>query len=61
MSNETLTPPPAPPAQPAPRKNRTWIIVVSIILGIVLACAILPLGGMALLLTLDGGAAATVP
>lgn len=63
MSSETFNPPPVPPAQPAPRKDRTWIIVISIILGIVLACAILPLGGMALLLAFDGGsgAAATVP
>lgn len=63
MSNEPVTPPPVSPAPPAPRKDRTWIIVISIIVGIVLACAILPLGGMALLLAVDSGsgAVATVP
>ncbi|WP_129675391.1 signal peptide peptidase SppA [Candidatus Chloroploca sp. Khr17] len=38
--------------QPAPQKPaaRGWIIAVSIILGIIFACALLPLGGFALLL-----------
>lgn len=36
-------------------KGRGWLIAVSIILGIVLSCAILPLGGMALLLSAAGG------
>ncbi|MCS6841985.1 MAG: signal peptide peptidase SppA [Roseiflexus sp.] len=61
MSNEALTPSSTSPAKPAPRKDRTWIIVISIILGIVLACAILPLGGVALLLAFGGGDAAAVP
>lgn len=52
--------PPPQPAQAPPRKDRTWLIVVAIVLGIVLACAILPLGGMALLLASAGqGATAT--
>ncbi|NCC37249.1 MAG: S49 family peptidase, partial [Chloroflexia bacterium] len=38
--------------QPAPQKpaTRGWIIAVSIIIGIIFACALLPLGGFALLL-----------
>jgi protease-4 len=57
MSEMTL-----PPTPVRPRKDRTWVIIVSIVLGIILACAILPLGGMALLLMFDGGnSAATVP
>ncbi|MFQ3631318.1 signal peptide peptidase SppA [Roseiflexus sp.] len=59
MNSETLNPPPAPAAQPAPRKSGTWVIVISIIVGIILACAILPLGGMALLLAFDGSGATT--
>ena len=52
----------SPPTPVQPRRDRTWVIVVSIVLGIILACAILPLGGMALLLMFDGGSsAATVP
>ncbi len=63
MNSETLNPSPAPPAQPASQKSRTWIIVISIITGIVLACALLPLGAMALLLVAggSGSATATVP
>lgn len=35
--------------------SRGWLIALSIIIGIVLACAILPLGGFALLLAFAGG------
>lgn len=51
---ETATPP-----APAPR-SRGWLIALSIIGGLVLACAILPLGLFALLLG-AGGAQATAP
>lgn len=36
-------------------KGRGWLIGLSIIIGIVLSCAILPLGGFALLLAASGG------
>ncbi len=36
--------------QPARRGMNGWLIALSIIVGVVLACAILPLGGLALLL-----------
>ncbi len=36
-------------------KNRGWLIALAIIVGIVLSCAILPLGGMALLLAAGSG------
>lgn len=45
-------------------QNRGWLIALSIVAGIVLACAILPLGGMAVLLAAGGGgsgASATGP
>lgn len=44
-----------------PQGGRGWLIALSIIVGIVLACAILPLGGLALLLAASGGAASTGP
>ncbi|GAB4427076.1 MAG: hypothetical protein OHK0015_08570 [Chloroflexi bacterium OHK40] len=37
-----------------PSTSRPWLIALSIIAGIVLVCAILPLGSLALLLTLGG-------
>lgn len=37
------------------RRSRGWLIALSIIVGIVLSCAILPLGGFALLLIAAGG------
>ena len=42
-------------------KGRTLLIVLSIVGGIVLACAILPLGGMALLLAAGSGGAGPRP
>lgn len=39
--------------------RRSWLIALSIVIGIVLSCAILPLGGLALLLSAAGGAEAT--
>lgn len=39
-----------------PKGSRGWLIALSIIVGIVLACAILPLGGLALVLAASGGA-----
>jgi protease-4 len=36
-------------------KGRGWLIALSIVVGIVLSCAILPLGGFALLLAAGGG------
>lgn len=44
-------------AQPK-RGGRGWLIALSIIVGIVLSCAILPLGGFALLLVAADGAGA---
>lgn len=44
-----------------PQGGRGWLIALSIIVGIVLACAILPLGGLALLLAASGGSASTGP
>jgi protease-4 len=38
-------------------QNRGWLIAISIILGIVLACAILPLGGLAILSFSSAGSA----
>lgn len=46
-----------PPPPPAPR-GRGWLIALSIIGGLVLACAILPLGLFALLLSTGGSQAA---
>lgn len=43
------------------RGGRGWLIALSIIVGIVLACAILPLGGMALLLASGGGGGTAGP
>jgi protease-4 len=40
--------------------NRGWLIVLGIVLGIVLACAILPLGGFALLLAAGGNSTSTI-
>jgi protease-4 len=40
-------------------QNRGWLIAISIIVGLLLSCAVLPLGGMALLLAAGGGAGAT--
>lgn len=37
------------------QQRRTWPIVIAIVVGLLLACAVLPLGGMALVLALDGG------
>lgn len=37
------------------RGGRGWLIALSIVVGLVLSCAILPLGGMALLLAAAGG------
>lgn len=48
-----------PQPQPRPQGGRGWLIALSIIVGVVLACAILPLGGMALLLAAGGGGAAS--
>ncbi len=43
-------------------RNRNWLIALAIIVGIVLSCAILPLGGMALLLAFGGGSSSgTLP
>lgn len=42
-------------------KKKGWLIAISIIIGIVVACAVLPLGGAALLLAFGGGGDATVP
>lgn len=53
---EQPTVPPSTPAPPVPARNsRGWLIALSIIGGLVLACAILPLGLMALLLAAGGG------
>lgn len=52
-----ISPPQAPPPQAPPRKDRTWAIILAIVLGIVLACAILPLGAMALTLAFAGASA----
>jgi protease-4 len=52
---ETSPPIAPPPARPA--GGRGWLIALSIIGGVVLACAILPLGTLALLLAAGGGAA----
>lgn len=41
--------------------GRGWLIALSIIVGLVLSCAILPLGGFALLLVAAGGSTATSP
>jgi protease-4 len=43
------------PPPPRPSGSRGWLIALSIIAGVVLACAILPLGGFALLLALGSG------
>ena len=48
----------SPPPTPAPR-NRGWLIALSIIGGLVLACAILPIGLFAVLLGVGGRATAT--
>ena len=48
----------SPPSTPAPR-NRGWLIALSIIGGLVLACAILPIGLFAVLLGIGGRATAT--
>lgn len=53
-----MTDSPQPP-QPQ-RGGRGWLIALAIVGGIVLSCAILPLGGFALLLTTAGGGSATV-
>jgi protease-4 len=50
--------PETPQAAPRPSGGRGWLIALSIIAGVVLACAILPLGGLALLLALGGGGGA---
>lgn len=42
-------------------KERGWLIGLSIVIGIVLSCAILPLGGFALLLAAAGGSNTTGP
>ncbi len=43
-------------------RNRNWLIALAIIVGIVLSCAILPLGGMALLLAFGSGSSSgTLP
>lgn len=41
--------------------GRPWLIALSIVVGVVLACAILPLGALALLLAGGGGAASAGP
>lgn len=43
-----------------PKRSRGWLIALSIIGGIVLSCAILPLGGFALLLAAAGSGPETV-
>ncbi len=43
-------------------RNRNWLIALAIIVGIVLSCAILPLGGMVLLLAFGSGSSSgTLP
>lgn len=60
MEEKDLTPapipPPGPPVPPASaaKGNRGWLIALSIVGGLVLACAILPLGMFALLLAAGG-------
>lgn len=44
-----------------PSRGRGWLIALSIIIGIVLACAILPLGGLWILLASAGGGSAAGP
>lgn len=44
-------------AQPRSSAGRGWLIALSIIIGVVLACAILPLGGLWLVLRAGGDAA----
>jgi protease-4 len=51
--SERPAPPPAPPAPPS-GGGRGWLIALSIVGGLVLACAILPLGLFALLLAAGG-------
>lgn len=55
MDESTPTP---QPAAPRPGAGRGWLIALSIIGGLVLACAILPLGMFGLLLAAGGGQAA---
>lgn len=42
-------------------KNRGWLIALAIIVGIVLSCAMLPLGGMALLLAASSSSSGPLP
>lgn len=44
-----------------PQGGRGWLIALSIVIGIVLACAILPLGTLALLMASAGGTASVGP
>ncbi|NJN16277.1 MAG: signal peptide peptidase SppA [Oscillochloris sp.] len=52
--------PPQPTPSPAPpQSGRGWLIALAIVIGLVLSCAILPLGAFALLLGSAGGSAGT--
>jgi protease IV len=57
------TPPPIQIVMPKQSNARFWLIPLSILLGIVIACGLLPLGGLALLLAFDSGTGnqATLP
>lgn len=57
---ETTTPQP-PRSDAASSKRSRWVIPIAIVVGIVLACAILPLGGLALLFMAAGEGSATGP
>lgn len=53
-------PRPAAPEVKAAAGGRNWLIALSIIIGIVFACTLLPLGSLALLLAVGGGGGASV-
>jgi protease IV len=50
---------PAAPEAKAAAGGRGWLIALSIIIGIVFACTLLPLGSLALLLAVGGGGGGT--
>lgn len=58
QTTPAIPPKPSPNPPPNPSPNRFWLIPVSIIVGILLACVMLPLGALAIFSIVGAGSSA---